>query len=1009
MTAVLSLDFETRSRLNLKKVGAQRYAADESTDVLCTAYAVDDGPVMVWTPDDVFVPPEIIEAAINPEWVVSAFNAGFERAIISHVMPRYGWPTIAPDKFRCTMASALSFGLPGSLAKCADALSLDQRKDKDGHKAMLQLTKPRKDGSWETDPTKLQRLYEYCKIDVVTERALFRRVGHLIESEQNIWVLDQTINDRGVRLDRGFVEELIARDVESVELRNKELFDITGGAVGTISQTEKLIAWLAANGCEITDIQKATVSHALRRKGISDACRRVLELRRIGAHSDAAKLKTMLGWAGADDRIRGAFRYHGAAPGRWTSQGVQLHNLRREDDGVVSPGRYALQAAPDHRFIKADLSGIESRVLAWVAGEQTKLAQWKLFDQTGKKEDEPYFVNGIAQGFKPEEARGHGKTSDLAFGFGGAVGAFRKMAPDDPSTDEEIQTKKRKWRDSHPQTVRFWHALEAATLRAVAKPGTVHAVNVKIACKMDGDFLLIKLPTGRKIAYPFPRLEDGKFDNMVVVFKDNAAGRFVDCRHGQGAWFGTFVENVVQGIARDVLAYAMQRLEAAGYPVVLHVHDEIVAEVPNGFGSLDEFIRILTTPPAWAPDLPLAAKGSNGPRFSKSATKPESPKDEIFEPDLDDDPDESDPVESAQPEPPDDLEAILDAAPEPDDPDDTDFADYSSGEERTGQAVEYYDYPDEAGQPYHRKVRAKPKKFWQEKWDGGRWVNGAPKVKHLYRVRELLAAAKSVPVCITEGEKDSNSLAAFGLLAVTNPGGSGKWPKDFTPEQIKHWFKGRDLVYLFEDSDAPGHKHVEIVRRLLRELVGEIRTVAFRDLPPASDVSDWLALGHTKAELLARMAAAPKWEPDAFETFAADELDDMTFAPIKEIIPGFVAEGLTLFAGKPKIGKSWLLMHAAWAVASGGKTLGGIKCEQGDVLYCALEDNKRRLQRRMTKLFGRGPKPPRLHFAREMKRLGDGGLDQIKIWLKRVKAPPARHHRHPQDGAHAHHQEPELL
>ena len=443
----------------------------------------------------------------------------------------YGWPAIPIERHRCTQAAASALALPASLSKVAVALELEQQKDDAGRRLMLQMAKPRKDGTFDNDPAKLARLAAYCKQDVVVERAVYQCVGHLSDDEQRVWIIDQCINDRGVSVDRAFVAAEIAKGRETKTDTNAEITEITGGAVTTVSQTARLIAWLSANGCEIKNIQKGTLSHALRRKDLPDNCRRVIELRQAGAHPATSKLSTMLAWTSGDDRIRGAFKYHGAAPGRWTSYGVQLQNLKKGN----SPERYALCAAPGHRFIKADLSGIESRMLAWVAGEETKIAQWALFDQTGKPEDEPYYANGINIGFKPEEARGPGKTCDLAFGYGGGVGAYRKMAPDDPSTDEEINTRKKKWRENHQATVQFWYALGGATARAVANPGLTFSVNPKISCKVEGDFLFIELPNSRRIAYPFPRLMDDQFGNKIISFKDTAGGKFADCNHGHGA------------------------------------------------------------------------------------------------------------------------------------------------------------------------------------------------------------------------------------------------------------------------------------------------------------------------------------------------------------------------------------------------------------------------------------------------------------------------------------------
>jgi hypothetical protein len=283
--------------------------------------------------------------------------------------------------------------------------------------------------------------------------------------------------------------------------------------------------------------------------------------------------------------------------------------------------RAIIAASPGHRFIAADLSGIESRLTAWIAGQQSKVNQWAKFDLTKNPEDEPYRRIGLDCFKLPEEsARDVGKIGDLAFGYAGGVGAWRKLASNDTRTDEEIKQLQQSWREAHPNVVQFWKSLDRSAVRAVKHPGATFACG-KVSFRVEDVFLKLRLPSGRDLSYPFPRVVMNDRVDAVVVFKDNAKGRFVDCRNGHGAYGGLWMENVVQAIARDVFTTAMPALERAGYPVVLHVHDEIVAEVSDGLGTTEEFVQILTTPPAWAEGLPLAAKGRNGARFAK-ASKP---------------------------------------------------------------------------------------------------------------------------------------------------------------------------------------------------------------------------------------------------------------------------------------------------------------------------------------------------------------------------------------------------
>jgi DNA polymerase bacteriophage-type len=282
--------------------------------------------------------------------------------------------------------------------------------------------------------------------------------------------------------------------------------------------------------------------------------------------------------------------------------------------------RSLICAAPGHVLIGADFSSIESRVLAWVAGEEWKLDTYRRFDATHDPSDEPYTVTAAKIFSKPAAAiapdeRKVGKTCDLAFGYQGGVKAFRVFEPERFS-DEEVERFKQDWRAVHPNIKRFWYDVDAAAWRAVRERGQVIRWG-RIAFKCEGAFLFLKLPSSRKLAYPFPRIEIEDLDHEVVVFKDNAAGQWRDCRHGNGAYGGLWTENIVSAISRDLLAAAMMRIEAANYPIILHVHDEVVAEVPEGFGSTDEFIKLMTALPGWALGLPVAAKAWTGKRFCK--------------------------------------------------------------------------------------------------------------------------------------------------------------------------------------------------------------------------------------------------------------------------------------------------------------------------------------------------------------------------------------------------------
>jgi DNA polymerase bacteriophage-type len=375
---------------------------------------------------------------------------------------------------------------------------------------------------------------------------------------------------------------------------------------------------------------------------------RVLELRLGGAQAAVKKIDALLARAGEDDRVRGAFRYHGASTGRWSGEGFQPQNLKRpvvEDlvaaTAAVATGDYAhvqklysrplavvgdcsrsmICAAPEYALIGADFSAIESRVLAWVAGEAWKLDAYRRYDATHDPRDEPYCVlackmlhvpEGSITPDKPERA--YGKTGDLACGYMGGANAIEKFAPG-VFSEAEKERIKAEWRAAHPVIKRFWYAIDRAAWTAMRDRGRVVRCG-SVAFKSNGTFLQLKLPSSRKLSYPQPRII-GDEREQYVLFSDNGLGQFKDCRHGLGAYGGLWTENIVSGIARDLLAEAMLRIEAAGYSIVLHVHDEIVAEVPNGFGSTDEFTHLMTRKPVWALDLPIAAKAWAGLHYCK--------------------------------------------------------------------------------------------------------------------------------------------------------------------------------------------------------------------------------------------------------------------------------------------------------------------------------------------------------------------------------------------------------
>ena len=977
---VLHRDIESRSTLDLTEVGAWRYASDPNTGVWCIAYAVNDAPAQIWIPGQP-IPEEFGVAAHDADWLIVAHNDAFERAVEELILaPRYGWPIVPIQQHVCTMAMALASALPGSLDGAAEALNSPFRKDAEGQRLMRKMARPRKPRAgedpnglyWHDEPENQTRLQQYCMRDTDAERWLYQHVSPLTDSEQALWALDAVVNQRGFHTDGALLEAASRIAATASQAVQEELARITAGALTSTDQVAALLAWLAEHGCEVNNLRKPTLRHALRRRELDPVARRVIELRLGAAHAAAAKIDTLLAWRDIDGRVRGTLRYHGAGTGRWTGHGPQPQNFKRDSDGIdaklaaIATGdlayvaehysqplevvgdiaRAMICATPGHRLLIGDFSGIESRVLAWVSGQQSKLEQWAKFDRTGDPKDEPYYLLGRSCGRPEESARSIGKTADLAFGYMGGPGAWDRLAPDDDtSTQDDKRRYQKTWRRLHPQAVQFWGGINRAAICAVRKPGTAFNCRRLTAISDGKTFLQISLPSGRSLSYPSPRLATDKFSNAMVMFKDNAAGKWIDCRYGQGAYGGLWTENIVQAIARDLLAAAMMLLEAAGYHIVLHVHDEIVCEAQIEFGSTQEFRNLITTLPGWAAGLPIAAKVRNGERFSKSekpapaptpqtdyhdeinaglkregiepinwaassARCPDSGGPEIthqrpfvsVEPEAKHDPS----VEISENSNDSENLDTTDASPKTNGARhagnrfDADEDGYKSGEAPRGAATGRYIYKDAQGLLFMRVIRTSSKSFPTQHWQNGRWVNGWPPGPVIpYRLPELLAAPVSEPVWICEGEKDTDNVAALGLIATTNPGGA----KVFQPE-LAQWFKGKELAYVLEDNDDAGREHTRKVLATLHGIVPSITVIAFPELPDKGDVSDWFDAGGNLKLLLARAEQA-RQRAKTSRAYVTSNLSTVKPRAVRWVWPGHLARGgLELIAGTPEIGKS---------------------------------------------------------------------------------------------------------
>ncbi len=675
----LHIDFETYSACELKSAGLDNYAKDPSTGVWCMAYGFDEEDVLLWRPGSCDI--ERVRDHIAKGEVVYAHNAPFELAIWNNVMvPKFNWPRLEPKQVRCTMAMAYAMGLPGALENLAPALGIEQRKDAAGKRVMMQLAKPKEDGTFwnpETDPEKFQKLYDYCIQDVVVERSAENRMVKMIPSELDVWQLDYLINQRGVAIDIPSVNAAIALVETEKNRLDNDIRKLTGNSVAGSSDLTQLKKWIQFRGIETKGLAKGDIITLLDGELPSDV-RQVLGLRREAAKTSTAKLIAMRDAASMDNRVRGILQYHGAATGRWAGRRIQVQNLPRgflkpkqvEDaiahfkdadyldimygnplDVISSCIRGMIVAAPGNELICSDFSNIEGRVLAWLAGEAWKLDAFKDYDTivgTDAK-GEPIrvgadlYVLSYAKSFGVtlEEALPHrqiGKVQELALGYQGGVGAFQTMAKTYRVTvsDERADELKLFWRNAHPNVVQYWYNLEDAAIAAVHNPRTKFTVGAKgseVIFLKNGSFLWCRLPSGRALCYPYPKViqimtpwgaEKEALSYMTVVDDSTRRkGNTIADPNSSGSWQristygGSLAENVTQAVARDLLSEALLRLEDKNIPTIMHVHDEVVVEGPKGTVTLDEVENVMAVVPAWARGLPLASAGWCGERYRK--------------------------------------------------------------------------------------------------------------------------------------------------------------------------------------------------------------------------------------------------------------------------------------------------------------------------------------------------------------------------------------------------------
>lgn len=640
------VDFESRSKADIWTCGAWEYSMHPSTEILCLAYAIDDGPVQLVDFTDSSSVRRLslpFGGAIKEGAIFHAHNAYFERCIWRNVLaPKHGLPQIPLKQWRCTAAKACAHGLPKSLDGASTALGLPFRKDKLGRQIMLRLCKPKKDGTWNEDPADFAVLFKYCKQDVEVERALDKALPDLSPSEQVVWYLDQTINDTGIYVDREAVEAARrARDQEELRLK-AALKKHTNGELDGTSRRDAMLDWLKKQGVVLENLQKATVHAAI--ANAPEHVRFVLEARQQLGLTSNAKYDALLEAIGSDNRLRDTLVFHSASTGRWGGKLVQLQNLPRGNEkdtdsliGLLKAGgldlfslfcstsplnalssciRGMFTATPGYDLFVADYSAIEARVVMWLAGAANGLEMFH------KQDADPTYPDIYVQMARrvlgrndltkeDKTQRQLGKQIVLACGYGMGHNKFQQtceaygIACDEALAQKSVQL----YRTTFAAVRQFWYSQEEAFRTCLTQGGSV--LCGPVTYRKSGDWIYCRLPSGRDLAYHMPRVEaDGRLSHMTTCTMTKKYVR-------RDTYGGKLVENITQATARDLMAAAMLRLHRAGYRLLLTVHDEIVCERKRGAGSIDEVINFMTIVPDWTKGCPIAAEGWIGERYRK--------------------------------------------------------------------------------------------------------------------------------------------------------------------------------------------------------------------------------------------------------------------------------------------------------------------------------------------------------------------------------------------------------
>jgi DNA polymerase len=626
----LHIDIETYSEEPIKKTGAYKYVESDNFEILLIAYAFDDNQIeIVDLAQNEKIPDQFIKALYNPDIIKCAHNANFERICFK----KYGF-NIPIKHWECSSVKAAYCGLPLSLDKVSKALDLKEKGKLSTGKALIRYfcipCKPTKVNNHrvrnfpEHDMEKWEDFKRYCINDVEAEREISKLLNRyeIPQFEKENYILDQEINDRGVRVDIDFIKRAYSVDAKFKKEVSERLIKITN--IENPNSQPQLCEWLSkAFGWKIKTIAIEAINELIK-IAESEAVLGVLECRKLLSKSSTKKYLSMLNSACKDERIRGMFQFYGAQrTGRWAGRIVQLQNLPRNQMRNLSAARdiirsfdydivklfydeipialselirTALIPSTGKKFIVSDFSSIEARVLAWLAGEQWKIDVFKGHGKIYEATASLMFSTPIELISKGSDIRQKGKTSELAFGYGGKHGAIVKMDKDKKIPVNEYDKLISLWRKANPKIVKFWRDIESCAKTTLVTGETTRLNFLKFS--YDGTNLMIELPSGRSLFYYKAHIGANRFGNSGILYDDLET------------YGGKLTENVVQAISRDVLLFAMQNLKKNGFDMVMHIHDEVVAETKNDpEKDLKKMSDIMSMNVPWAPGLPLAASG----------------------------------------------------------------------------------------------------------------------------------------------------------------------------------------------------------------------------------------------------------------------------------------------------------------------------------------------------------------------------------------------------------------